>query len=49
MNALATGELDLEQLRARLRKVSDAELLRFEQAAKYRCSPEANLARPSAA
>jgi hypothetical protein len=46
MNALATGELDLEQLRARLRKVSDAELLRFEQAAKYRCSPEANLGHP---
>lgn len=35
MNALATGELDLEQLRQRLRKMNDGELLRFGQAAKY--------------
>jgi hypothetical protein len=46
MNALATGELDLEQLSLRLRKMSDPELLRFGQAAKYMCSPEANLGQP---
>jgi hypothetical protein len=40
MNSIATGELDLEQLRQRLRKMNDAELLRFGQAAKYMCSPE---------
>ena len=33
--------LDLEQLRARLRRFSDAELLRFGKAARYMCSPEA--------
>jgi hypothetical protein len=46
MSALATGELDLEQLRQRLQKMNDAELLRFGQAAKYMCSPEANLGHP---
>lgn len=46
MNAIATGELDLEQLRQRLRKMNDAELLRFGKAAKYMCSPEANLGHP---
>ena len=44
--ALATGELDPEQLRQRLRKMNDAELLRFGQAARYMCSPEANLGHP---
>jgi len=46
MSALATGELYLEQLRQRLRKMNDAELLRFGQAAKYMCTPEANLGHP---
>jgi len=46
MYKFATGELDLEQLRERLRKMNDAELLRFGQAAKYMCSPEANLSHP---
>jgi hypothetical protein len=36
-------ELDLEALRARLRRMSDRELLRFGQAARYMCSPAANL------
>jgi hypothetical protein len=39
MNALATGELDVEQLRQRLRKMNDAELLRFGQAATFRIAP----------
>jgi len=46
MNSIATGELDLEQLRARLHKMNDAELLRFGQASKYMCSSEANLGHP---
>jgi hypothetical protein len=46
MNSIASGELDVEQLRQRLRKMNDAELLRFGQAAKYMCTPEANLGHP---
>ena len=33
----------LEALRARLRRMSDGDLLRFGRAARYMCSPEANL------
>ena len=36
------NELDLEALRARLRRMSEKELLRFGQAARYMCSPAAN-------
>ena len=36
----------LDELRQRLRKMDDTELLRFGKAAKYMCSPEANLATP---
>lgn len=32
---------DLEQLRTRLAKMSDADLLEFGEAAKYMCSPDA--------
>ena len=35
--------LDLEALRTRLRLMSDRELLRFEKAARYMCTPEANV------
>ena len=35
--------LDLEALRARLRRMTDRELLRFGKSARYMCSPEANL------
>ena len=35
------NEVDLESLRARLREMSDAELLRFGRAAKSMCSPDA--------
>jgi hypothetical protein len=40
-----TGEngLDLEALRTRLRLMSDRELLWFGRAARYMCSPPANL------
>ena len=37
------NELDLEALRMRLRGMSDRELVRFGKAARYMCSPEANL------
>jgi hypothetical protein len=38
--------IDLEQLRTRLRKMTDAELRRFGKAAKFMCSPGANLGTP---
>jgi hypothetical protein len=37
------NELDLHALRARLRRMSDRELLWFGRAARYMCSPAANL------
>jgi len=37
---------DLESLRARLRKMSDAELLQFGRDARYMCSPKANMGKP---
>src|SRR5215472_3904063 len=37
------NELDLEALRMRLRGMDDRELIRFGKAARYMCSPEANL------
>ena len=41
MSHLAGSHVDIEALRARLRKMSDAELLRFGSAAKFMCSREA--------
>ena len=38
--------LDLDALRARLRRMSERELLSFGRAARYMCSPTANLAKP---
>lgn len=38
--------LDLEELRARLRKMNDAELRRFGRASRFMCSPEANFGKP---
>jgi hypothetical protein len=40
--AIQTG-IDLERLRARLRKMTDTELRRFGRAARFMCSPRANL------
>ena len=37
------NELNLEALRARLRRMSDRDPLRFGKSARYMCSPEANL------
>ena len=33
--------LDVEEFRARLRKMTDAQLLRYGKAARYMCSPDA--------
>jgi hypothetical protein len=38
--------LDLGQLRTRLQKMSDAQLLEFGRAARYMCTPEANIGKP---
>jgi len=38
--------VDLDDLRARLRKITDAELLAFSKSARYMCSPMANLGKP---
>lgn len=38
--------IDLEQLRQRLAKMSDAQLRKFGEAGRYLCSPEANLGKP---
>jgi hypothetical protein len=46
MYAFTGDGVDLEQLRARLRKMTDADLLRFGKAGKYMCSPEANMGKP---
>jgi hypothetical protein len=39
-------EVDVEALRGRLRKMSDAELLRSGKAARFMCSPGANFGKP---
>lgn len=41
LSHLANSVIDLEQLRARLARMSDAELIRFGRAGRYMCSPEA--------
>jgi hypothetical protein len=40
------SEVDLEGLRTRLRKMNDQELRRFGLAARFMCSPGANLGKP---
>jgi hypothetical protein len=40
------NEIDPEGLRTRLRKMNDAELLRFGHAAKSMCSPDAYFGQP---
>jgi hypothetical protein len=42
MYSFASGTVDLDQLRERLAKMNGAELLRFGNAAKFMCSPQAN-------
>jgi hypothetical protein len=40
------SSFDVEALRARLRKMSDVELIRFGKDARYMCSPWANMSKP---
>jgi hypothetical protein len=41
-----SDQIDIEGLRERLRKMTDAELLRFGKDNRYMCSPYANLGKP---
>ena len=43
---IQTTAFDIEELRSRLRRMNDAELLRFGQGAKYMCSSYANSLAP---
>jgi hypothetical protein len=38
--------VDLEELRVRLRRMSEAELVRYGQDAAFMCSPRANMGKP---
>ena len=38
--------VDLDKLRARLRKMNDADPIAFGKAARHMCSPKANLGKP---
>jgi hypothetical protein len=39
-------ELDIDALRVRLQKMSDEQLVKFGKAARFMCSPKANLGQP---
>ena len=41
-----SNHVDIESLRERVRKMTDAELLRFGKGNRYMCSPYANLGKP---
>lgn len=41
-----TDEVDLDPYRARLRKMTDEELIRHGKAGRYLCSPMANFGKP---
>jgi hypothetical protein len=43
---LTSEAVDMDELRARLRKMTDADLIAFGKAARYMCSPAANLRQP---
>ena len=43
---LTSEAVALDELRARLRKMNDADLIAFGKAARYMCSPKANLRKP---
>jgi len=40
------GPVDLDELRDRFRRMSDEQLLAFGKAARYMCTPKANLGQP---
>jgi hypothetical protein len=41
-----SNEIDVDELRARLQKMTDEALVRFGRAAAYMCSPQANYNEP---
>jgi hypothetical protein len=46
MQSIQLADFDVEDLRARLRKMSDEELRKFGKAARYMTSPTANMGKP---
>jgi hypothetical protein len=46
MQSIQLATLDVEELRRRLRKMSDEELRKFGKAARYMVSPTANMGKP---
>jgi hypothetical protein len=46
LSSVGFSDPDLEALRIRLRKMNDQELRRFGLAARFMCSPGANLGKP---
>jgi hypothetical protein len=42
----AFDELDVDALRLRLQRMSDKQLVKFGKAARFMCSPKANLGQP---
>jgi len=46
MESIRLTNLDVDALRARLRKMSDEELREFGKAARYMVSPTANMGKP---
>jgi hypothetical protein len=44
--AVGFGKFDVDKERERLRKMSDAELIREGKAARYMCSPATNFGKP---
>jgi hypothetical protein len=47
MLSIQLATFDFETLRARLRKMSDEELRKFGEAARYMVSPKANMGKPT--
>jgi hypothetical protein len=46
MQSIQLADFDVEDLRTRLRKMSDEELRKFGKAARYMVSPRANMGKP---
>jgi len=46
MQSIQLATLNIDELRARLRKMSDEELRKFGEAGKYMVSPKANMGKP---
>ena len=46
LRGISKDAIDLDDLRARLSKMTDAELIAFGKAARFMCSPGANMGKP---